>query len=75
MLFRIIDLYSMVVLIAVLVSWFQLPPRHPVRQVLDTLTEPALKPIRKILPPMGGLDFSPIVLLFGLHALKRLLIG
>ncbi len=68
-----VHFYSMIVLVAVLVSWLRLPPTNPLQNVLDTLTEPALKPLRKILPPAGGLDFSPIILLLGLQALGRFL--
>lgn len=41
--------------------------------VIYTLTEPALGPIRRALPAMGGLDFSPMVLLFGLQLLRGVL--
>jgi YggT family protein len=36
-------------------------------------TEPLLEPIRRVLPPQGGIDFSPMVLLFGLYILRILL--
>ena len=70
---RLIDLYSLVVIAAVIVSWVQLPPYHPIVRFTRMLTEPALAPIRKILPPMGGLDFSPLILIFGLQIIKRML--
>jgi len=68
---RIIDLYSLVVLGAVIVSWLRLPPDNPVAKLTNALTEPVLAPIRKLLPQMGGLDFSPMILLMGLQFLKR----
>lgn len=48
-----------------------------VRQIshgLSRLTEPMLAPIRRILPSMGGLDLSPIILLLGLEFLRRFII-
>ena len=66
---RIIDLYSLVVLGAVIVSWLRLPPDNPVVKLANALTEPVLASIRKLLPAMGGLDFSPMVLLVGLQLL------
>lgn len=48
-----------------------------VRQIshgLSRLTEPMLAPIRRILPSMGGLDLSPIILLLGLEFLRRFLV-
>ncbi|MBU21693.1 MAG: hypothetical protein CL476_01070 [Acidobacteria bacterium] len=53
-------------------SWMQLPPHHPAAQFVGTLTEPVLAPIRRVLPPMGGLDLSPMILLIGLQFLRRL---
>ena len=73
MLGQLIDLYSLVVLGSVIISWVQLPPTHPVATFLGAMTEPLLAPIRRVLPPMGGLDFSPLVLLFGLQFLRGLL--
>lgn len=70
---RLIDLYSLVVLAAVIVSWIQLSPYHPIAKVLGNLTEPALAPIRKIIPPMGGLDITPMVLLVLLQLIKGML--
>jgi YggT family protein len=48
-----------------------------VRQIsygLSRVTEPLLSPIRRILPNMGGLDLSPIILLLGLEFLRRFVI-
>jgi len=72
LLVRLIDLYSLVVLAAVIVSWIPVDRRNPLVRILDALTEPALQPIRRVLPAMGGLDLSPMVLLIGLQFLKRL---
>ena len=66
-----INMYSYIVLASVLVSWVQLPPDNPIVQILDTFTEPLLGPIRKVMPDMGGLDFSPIVLFFLLNMLAE----
>jgi YggT family protein len=71
---RIIDLYSLVVLVAVILSWLQLDRRNPLVTITYALTEPVLAPIRKILPAMGGLDLSPMVLLIALQILKGLLV-
>ena len=72
LLIRLIDLYSLIVVAAVVVSWTNVPREHPAVRFLDRLTEPLLAPIRKALPPMGGMDFSPVVLLIGLRLLTSL---
>ena len=47
--------------------------RHPLPSFVRKLTEPLLDPIRRVVPPVGGLDFSPMILLVGLQILKGLL--
>ncbi len=69
----LVDLYSLVVLAAVVMSWVQVDWRNPLARIVYSLTEPVLAPIRRLLPVMGGLDFSPMVVLFALRALRRLL--
>jgi YggT family protein len=54
-------LYLFVLLARVLISWVQVDPYHPAVQLLYQVTEPVLQPIRQLLPPAGGMDFSPIV--------------
>ena len=72
-LIQLIDLYSLIVLVAVVMSWLQLSPSNPIAQFVHAVTEPVLGPIRRALPPMGGLDFSPMVLLIGLRLLRGML--
>ena len=70
---QLIDLYMLIVLGAVIISWLKLPPTNTVTTVLHRLTAPVLGPIRRVLPQVGGLDFSPLVLLIALQFLRRLL--
>jgi YggT family protein len=55
------DLYIIVLLARVLLSWVQVDPRNPIVSLIHQLTEPLLAPIRRMLPQGGGLDFSPMV--------------
>jgi YggT family protein len=68
----LIDLYSLVVLVAIVLSWLPAARRSPLRMMAYRLTEPVLAPIRQALPPMGGVDLSPMVLLLALQLLKRI---
>jgi YggT family protein len=54
---------------------FVLNPFHPVRRALDSVVEPMLAPIRRVLPPAGGLDFSPAVLMILIQIIGRLLVS
>ncbi len=47
------------VIISVILSYF-MDPFHPLRRGIDNIVEPMLNPIRRVVPPMGGFDFSPI---------------
>jgi len=70
------DLYIVVLLVRIVFSW--LPPRFRASQFyafLYVVTEPVLRPFRRILPAMGGFDLSPILLFFLLAFLQRLLRG
>ncbi len=67
-------LLMMVVLADVIASYF-LDPFHTVRKFLDNLVEPLLSPIRRLLPPTGMIDLSPLILLILLEVIGRVLIG
>ena len=75
LLIGLLDIYSLIVFGAVIASWVQLPPHNPIGNFLHSMTEPLLGPIRSVLPDMGGLDFSPLVLLFGLRMLRGVLLS
>ena len=66
---RLIDLYCLVIAAAVVVSWTDLPRDHPAVRFLDAVTEPVLKPVRSILPPVGGVDLTPIAVIVVLQLL------
>lgn len=66
--------FTFVILADVLVGYF-LDAFHPIRQFLDSIVQPFLAPLRKLLPPMGGLDFSPLVLFFLVELVRRVLVG
>jgi len=67
--------YEWVVIISVLLSWVIRDPYHPVRQGVDNLVRPLLDPIRRIMPPTGMIDFSPIVLIILIQVVTNVLYG
>lgn len=69
------SVYTWVVIISVLLSWFIQDPYHPVRQGVDNLVRPLLDPIRRIMPATGMFDFSPIVLIFLIRIVTILLVS
>ncbi|MEX1033742.1 MAG: YggT family protein [Cellvibrionaceae bacterium] len=65
----IINFFIAVIFISVILSWIA-PPGHPLGDILRQMAEPVLGPARRILPPMGGLDFSPMIVLLLLYFVK-----
>jgi len=70
---RILDIYSLILLVGVILSWTGLPYDNPLVRITRVLTEPLLRPIRRVLPTIGGIDFSPMVLLIAIGLLRRML--
>ncbi len=79
---QVIGLYITLVIVQVVLSWLvafnviNTSNRfvYMVGDFLYRITEPALKPIRRLLPTMGGIDLSPVVLILGLYFLRVLLL-
>lgn len=69
---RVVQILIFFIIVQVVLSYF-MDPYHPVRQTLDRFINPFLNPIRRLLPPMGGLDFSPLILIVGLQIIDMLL--
>ncbi|HKI83887.1 MAG TPA: YggT family protein [Candidatus Krumholzibacteria bacterium] len=70
----LLDLYMLVLLARVLLSWVSLGRQHPVSVWVYRATEPLLAPIRSVFGIWGGLDFSPVVAILILSFLRRLIV-
>ncbi len=71
----ILNLAMWLIIIRALLSWVSPDPNNPIVIFLYRATEPILRPIQRRLPPMGGLDISPIVALFAIIFLQAFLVG
>ncbi|HTT84597.1 MAG TPA: YggT family protein [Rhizomicrobium sp.] len=79
----LVELYIIIIIAAVVVSWLVAfgvlntynPFARSVVRMLDALTEPVFRQVRRIIPPLGGLDLSPLIVLIALQALKMLVNG
>jgi len=69
------NLYSLLILARVLLSWVNLSPYHPVVTFIHEATEPVLRPLRNIIPPIGMLDISPIAALILLQILESVIMS
>src|SRR3990170_5986687 len=79
----LLQVLSWIIIIQVILSWlFAFNVINPqsgfmrtLVEAMERLTAPLYRPIRKILPDFGGIDFSPLVLLLAIQIIRRLLLG
>ena len=67
------QLLVLLVIISIILSYF-MDPYHPIRRSIDGVVEPMLAPIRRIVPLVGPLDLSPLVLIILIQVLSNILI-
>ena len=70
--FRVLQL---IILADVLLSWFRPDPYNPIVRTIREVAGVILDPIRRVVPPLGGLDITPIIALILLQLLEGILIG
>ncbi len=77
-----LQVYFYIIIASVIISWLiafdVLNVRNPQAQnlvnLLNKLTEPVYKPLRKFIPPIAGIDITPIIVIFGIFLLQELII-
>lgn len=72
-----LTLYMWIIIVRALISWFSPDPRNRFVIILHRLTEPVLKPIRRIIPPskLGGIDISPFIMILVIIFMNNFLVG
>ncbi|NBC47203.1 MAG: YggT family protein [Gammaproteobacteria bacterium] len=70
----VISIFLFAVLIRVILSWVNPDPYNPGVMLLSDVTDPIMRPAQRLLPPMGGIDLSPMVVMIGLVLLQMLLL-
>ena len=68
------QVFTTLVLASVILSYF-MDPSHPIRQFVDQLVDPVLAPVRRIVPTVGMIDFSPAVLIILVQLLTGVIIS
>lgn len=67
------QLLVLLVVVSVILSYF-MDPYHPIRRSIDSVVEPLLAPIRRVVPLLGVLDLSPLILIILIQVLSNLII-
>jgi len=72
----VINLLILLVLVRAVLTWLPVPPYHPMVKMLDSLTEPLLRPFRKMgRSAAAGFDLSPMILIIVLIIVRTVLLG
>jgi len=69
------EVYSFLIIAQVLMSWIPHDRYHPVFRFIEEITEPVLTPFRRLIPSVGGIDFSPIIALMALELVRRIILS
>jgi len=76
LIFYTLELFKWLIVARAVASWFVAPhSRHPAIELLRRITDPVLRPIAAALPPMGGVDLSPVVAFLVIAVLQRLVVS
>jgi YggT family protein len=70
----LINVYMFAIIVEVIISWMNPGSYNPVSSLLHSLTSPLLRPIRHIVPPIAGIDLSPLFAIIGLQVLRMLIL-
>jgi len=69
----LLRIYLVVILVYVVLSWISPGTYNPAANLLAAIAEPVLQPIRRLIPPIAGLDLSPLFAIIGIQAVTMLL--
>lgn len=69
---RLVSFFTLVIIAGALLSWVSPDPYNPIVQAIYSISDPILMPFRRIIPPLGGIDFSPIFAIIALQVVGRL---
>lgn len=61
----VLRFYMLIVIVRVILSWISVPSLRPLTIILHNITEPVLRPFRRLIPPrvLGGIDISPVIVI------------
>ncbi len=72
---KAIYIFMFAIFVQVVASWVAPGSYNPALSLIDAITEPLLKPLRAVLPPLGGLDLTPMLALIALQLLQMLVVA
>jgi YggT family protein len=75
LLYYLLEILKWLIIARALMSWFASPySNHPVARFIRTATDPILRPLSQVIPPLGGMDISPLIAFFAIHLTQTMLV-
>jgi len=68
-----LTIYIWIIIARAIISWVNPDPYHPLVRFLYRVTEPVLAPVRRIIPPIAGIDISPVIVIFVIFFIQNFL--
>ncbi|MCD6489300.1 MAG: YggT family protein [Thermodesulfobacterium sp.] len=68
-----LTIYVWIIIARAIISWVSPYPYHPVVRFLYKVTEPVLAPLRRVIPPIAGIDITPAIVIFIIFIIQNLL--
>lgn len=71
------QILMLIVIFRAVLSWFNIPSLYQMKVILYRLTEPVLKPLRRIIPPnkLGGIDLTPLIVIFVIYIVDSVFVN
>lgn len=69
-----VDIFIFAIIVQVILSWVSPGTHSPITSLLQSLTNPVMRPFQRMIPPVSGFDLSPLFALLALHVLKMLVL-
>jgi YggT family protein len=73
--YMVLTFYMWLIIARAVISWVNADPRNPIVRFLYSATEPVLYRVRRVLPLLGGIDFSPVAVIIGIVVLRQFLVA
>jgi YggT family protein len=70
----LLQVYIFIIIARALISWFNPNPYNPIVKFLYRVTDPIINKIRSVIPPVGGLDLSPIIVIFVIFLIRKYIV-
>jgi len=71
---KALDIYMYIIIGRAIISWVNADPYNPIVRFLYKATEPVLYRVRRLLPDLGGIDLSPLVVIFAIYFVRAFIV-